>query len=135
MIDLVAALARVPLLSGIKKRELERLARSMQQRRFEAGTTAMVEGESGIGFFVIVDGQASVTVGDEEVRRLGPGDFFGEMALVTGAVRSATVKAESDLDCLGLTAWTFRPWAREHPDVLWAMLETVVRRLAEAEAR
>jgi CRP-like cAMP-binding protein len=135
MIDPVVALARVPLLSGIKKRELGRLASSMQERRFPAGSTAMVEGESGIGFFLIVEGEASVTVGDQEVRRLGPGDFFGEMALVTGDARSATVTAESDLDCLGLTAWTFRPWAREHPDVLWSMLETVVRRLAEAEAR
>ncbi len=65
----------------------------MPERRFSAGSTAVVEGESGIGFFVIVEGQATVTAGGAGARPLGPRDFFGEMSLVTGDARSATVTA------------------------------------------
>ncbi len=68
----------------------------MPERRFSAGSTAVVEGESGIGFFVIVEGQATVTAGGAGARPLGPRDFFGEMSLVTGDARSATVTAPAE---------------------------------------
>jgi hypothetical protein len=82
--------------SGVDQRELRRLAGSMPERRFSAGSTAVVEGESGIGFFVIVEGQATVTAGGAGARPLGPRDFFGEMSLVTGDARSATVTAPAE---------------------------------------
>jgi len=63
----------------------------MSPRHFDAGATAVVEGKSGVGFFTILEGTAIVTVGDEEVRRLGPGDYFGERGLLDNAPRNATV--------------------------------------------
>ena len=127
------ALKRVPLLEGLKPRDLKRLAENMIPRHFEAGETAVVQGKSGIGFFIILEGTAVVDVGGDHVGRLGPGDYFGEMALIDGGARSATVTAESELECLVMTAWIFRPWAKERPDVTWAMLVTSIKRLREAE--
>ena len=91
----------------------------------------MTEGEGGVGFFVIAKGHAKVTVGGELRRTLGPGDHFGEIALIDGQARTATVTAEEELHCLGMTAWEFRPFVREHPDIAWALLETLVARMRE----
>jgi CRP/FNR family transcriptional regulator, cyclic AMP receptor protein len=135
VLEPLEALKRVPLLTGLKSRDLKRLVEDMKPRHFEAGETAVVQGKSGIGFFLILEGTAAVDVGGDEVRRLGPGDYFGEMALIDEGARTATVTAESELDCLGMTAWNFRPWAKERPDVTWAMLETSIKRLREAELR
>ena len=135
MVEPVAALERVPLLAGVKPRDLKRLARQMSPQHFHAGATAVVEGRTGVGFFIILEGTATVSVGDDDVRRLGPGDYFGEMALIDEHVRSATVTANDELECLAITAWSFIPWAKQHPEVAWPMLETVVARLREAEGR
>ncbi len=89
----------------------------------------MSEGASGAAFFVITDGQASVMVHGEERARLGPGDHFGEIALLDEGVRSATVIAETDLRCYGLTPWEFRPFVEEHPRVAWKLLQALARRL------
>ena len=122
-------LQRVPLFSKIKRKELERLAKAMQDRTFAAGSTAMVEGEGGVGFFIVLEGTASVTVGGREVNKLGPGDWFGEMALLsTEGKRTATVTADSELRCAGMTAWVFKPFLEDHPDVAWQVLETMAQR-------
>ena len=124
-------LQKVPLFSGMKRREIERLAKAMQDRTFAAGSTATVEGEGGVGFFIVLDGTASVTVGGQEVNRLGPGDWFGEMALMSASgKRTATVTAETDLHCAGMTSWEFRPFLASHPDAAWQVLETMARRAA-----
>ena len=127
----VDVLARVPIFSGLKRREIERLAAAMQDRTFAAGSTATVEGEGGVGFFVVLDGTATVTVGGREVNKLGAGDWFGEMALLsTGGKRTATVTADSDLRCAGMTAWEFKPFLANHPDAAWQVLETMAQRSA-----
>jgi CRP/FNR family transcriptional regulator len=133
-VDAVEALARVPLLSGLQRRELERLAREFRERTFPEGAIVTSEGEPGIGFFVIVDGSAEVSVGGELRGSLGPGDSFGEMALIDEGPRSATIVAATDLRCLALSAWDFKPFVEEHPSVAWALLQTLARRLREAEA-
>ncbi len=130
----VEALARVPLLASFGRRELERLAQEFKKRTFPQGSVVTREGEAGVGFFVIVDGEATVTVGDEEKGRLGPGDYFGEIALIDEGVRTATITADTDLHCYGLTPWEFRPFVEEHPQVAWALLQTLARRLRGAEA-
>jgi CRP-like cAMP-binding protein len=135
VVEPLAALERVPLLAGLKPRDLKRLAADMSRRSFKAGESAVVEGKSGVGFFLILEGTAAVSVGGEEVERLGPGDHFGEMALIDGGTRSATVTAVDELDCLTMTAWSFRPWAKANPEVAWAMLETLVARLRGAQGR
>jgi CRP/FNR family cyclic AMP-dependent transcriptional regulator len=127
-------LARVPLFSGIKPKELKKLGKRMTERTFNEGDEITREGESGIGFFVIEDGNATVSVGGNIVRTLGPGEHFGEVALIDSGPRSATIIAGTDLRCRGMSAWEFRPFVEEHPEVAWALLETLVGRLRAAES-
>ena len=75
-----------------------------------------------------------MSLSGEIVRTLGPGDHFGEIALLDDGPRSATVTASTDLRCRGMAAWEFRPFVQEHPEVAWTMLETLAARLREAEA-
>jgi CRP-like cAMP-binding protein len=130
----VDALRNVPLFAGLPDDDLERLARQMKERRFSEGSAVTTEGAGGAGFFVIIDGNATVMVGHEERAQLGPGDHFGEIALIDEGMRSASITADTDLLCYGMTAWEFRPFVEEHPQVAWAMLQTLARRLREAQA-
>jgi CRP/FNR family transcriptional regulator, cyclic AMP receptor protein len=127
-------LSRVPLFSGVKDKDLKKLGKRMQERSFEEGEVITTQGESGLGFFVIEDGNASVSRDEQVVRNLGPGDFFGEVALIDEGPRSATVVATTNLRCRGMTAWEFKPFVEEHPDVAWSLLQTLVGRLREAES-
>jgi CRP-like cAMP-binding protein len=133
MADVEQTLAQVPLFAGVKPKDLKRLEKRMQERSFNEGDEIITQGESGIGFFVIEHGNATVTVGGNIVRTLGPGEHFGEVALIDSGPRSATVVATTDLRCRGMSAWEFKPFVEEHPDVAWALLETLVGRLREAE--
>ena len=83
---------------------------------------------------MIADGNATVSVGGETRATLGPGDYFGEIALIDEGVRSATITAETDLRCYGLTPWEFRPLVEEHPELAWSLLQTLARRLRAAQA-
>ena len=119
----------------LSKRDLTRLASNAHERTFPAGTVITEQEQTGVTFGVIVDGQAMVTVHGKPARTLGPGDYFGEMALIDHSFRSATITAETELRCLLFTAWVFRPFAMEHPETAWALLEMMVQRVREAEAR
>ena len=134
MADLAESLSQVPLFSGIRKKDLKTLAKRMSERTFPEGKTIAAEGEEGVGFFVIEDGNATVSLRGEVVRTLRPGDHFGEIALIDKGPRSATVIATTDLRCYGMTAWEFRPFVQAHPEVAWPLLETLVSRLREAES-
>jgi len=133
MAEVEETLARVPMFSGVKSKELKKLGKRMSERSFNEGDEITREGESGIGFFVIEHGNATVSVAGDIVRTLGPGDHFGEIALIDSGPRSATIVASTDLRCRGMSAWEFRPFVEEHPEVAWALLETLVRRLREAQ--
>jgi CRP/FNR family transcriptional regulator, cyclic AMP receptor protein len=128
-------LARVPLFSMLSKKDLANLARNAHDRTFPAGTVLTEEQESGVTFGVIMEGRAAVSVRGRPARTLGPGDYFGEMALIDHSYRSATITAETDLHCLMFTAWVFRPFALEHPETAWALLEMMVQRVRDAESR
>jgi len=128
-------LAKVPLFSMLSKKELTRLANNAHDRTFPAGTVITEQEQTGVTFGVIVDGRAAVSVHGRPARTLGPGDYFGEMALIDHSYRSATITAETELRCLMFTAWVFRPFAIEHPETAWALLEMMVQRVREAEAR
>ena len=125
----VELLQRVPLFSDLDRRELESVAESMKQRTFGAGETVAQEGEGGVGFFVIEDGEAKVTVGGQERRRLGPGDYFGEIALISEGARTATVTAESELRTYGMTFWDFRPLVESNASIAWKLLQSVAKQL------
>jgi CRP/FNR family transcriptional regulator, cyclic AMP receptor protein len=118
-------LRRVPIFSDLDKKELERIAASMKSRTFNAGDTVTAEGQTGIGFFVINSGEAKVTVGGQERRRLGPGDYFGEVALLNESARTATITAETDLFCYGMTSWEFRPLVETHGSIAWKLLQAM----------
>src|SRR5689334_5757676 len=122
-------LGRVPLFSGVKPKDLKKLGKRMTERTFSEGDTIASEGETGLGFFVIEEGSATVSRGGETVATLGPGEYFGEIALIDSGPRSATVVAATELRCRGMTAWEFKPFVEEHPEVSWALLETLVARL------
>jgi CRP-like cAMP-binding protein len=125
-------LKRVPLFSGLSQRQLKRLARSFREREVKPGTHVVQEGaKGGTSFFVIVEGTATVSVGGNEVRQLGPGDHFGELALISERVRGATVTADEPMRCLAMGFWDFRRYAKENPDVTWKLLQYVVELLAE----
>jgi CRP/FNR family transcriptional regulator, cyclic AMP receptor protein len=128
------AIAQVPMFAQMPEKERKHLAGSFKERTFPAGKVISEVGQEGVGFFIIESGTASVVVGGKLRRKLGPGDFFGEMALIEDWVRTATVTADSDLHCYGLTAWDFRPMVQTHPDVAWALLVTMARRVREIEA-
>ena len=120
-------LQRVPLFQGLDKRELERVAASMKARTFNAGDTVTTEGSGGAGFFVIEDGEADVSVGGDKRGTLGPGDYFGEIALIAEGDRTATITARSDLRCYGLTSWEFRPLVETHSSIAWKLLQAMAR--------
>ncbi len=133
-VDGTDVLARTPLLAGLERGELEQLARSFRERTFPAGSAVTREGEAGVGFFVIVEGTANVSVGGEPRGTLGPGDSFGELALIDEGPRAATITATSDLRCMALSAWEFRPFVQEHPTVAWTLLRTLVRLVRDTGA-
>jgi CRP/FNR family transcriptional regulator, cyclic AMP receptor protein len=130
----VELLQRVPLFADFERGDLERLARSFKQRIFEAGSTVAGEGKTGAGFFVIESGEASVSVRGAERDKLGPGDYFGEIALIDDGARSATVTADSELRCYGLTSWEFRPLVEGNASIAWKLLETMAKRLRVAQS-
>ena len=129
-------LAQVPLFADLDKRELERLAKSFHDRTFKAGATIATAGTGGVGFFVIGEGEATVTVGGREVGKLKKGDYFGEVALIDEQhSRSATVTADTDLVTYGLTVWEFRPLVESSPSIAWKLLQSLAAKLREVEAR
>jgi CRP-like cAMP-binding protein len=129
-VDAVDLLKQVPLFSDLEDRELRQIANGMKQRTFSAGQEIAVEGQSGVGFFVIEEGTAKVTVGGNEVRMLGPGDYFGEVALITQGARTATVTADTDLKTYGMTFWEFRPMVEDTPTLAWKLLQSAVKTYA-----
>ena len=135
MADLVKSLKSVPLFASVRDKELGRLAKAMRESRFNEGEAITTEGRSGVGFFLIEDGNATVSLRGEIVRTLGPGDHFGEIALIDEGPRSATVTATTDLRCRGLAAWEFKSFVQEHPEVAWPLLQTLASRLRDAEER
>jgi CRP-like cAMP-binding protein len=124
-------LARVRLFACLTPRQLKRLAKTVKQREYRPGIEVVKEGTmSGVGFFILAEGEASVTVDGQEVARLGPGDHFGELALISESERTATVTAVTRLRCLVIAFWDFRRFAKDNPDVSWALLQHLARLLA-----
>ena len=128
-------LRKVPLFSGLEKRDLERIADSFKERKYSAGDTIASEGQGGAGFFVIGDGTAKVTVHDADRGQLGPGSYFGEIALLDEGARTATVTAETDMTCYAMTFWEFRPIVETDARIAWKLVQSLAHKLRESEAR
>ena len=128
--NVVDALARVPMLSSLDHRHLEKLAKDFSERTFPAGSVVVREGDDhGIGFFVVADGEAVASKGGAEIAKLGPGSHFGEVALISDRVRTATVTAVTDLHCYVMTMWDFRSFVQNDADVAWKLLEQLAHML------
>ena len=128
-------LSRVPLFSGLEKRDLERIAGSFRERRYRAGDVIASEGHGGAGFFVVGEGTAKVDVGGRQVATLSPGDYFGEIALIDEGARTASVTADTDMTCYAMTLWEFRPIVETDARIAWKLVQALARKLREADAR
>jgi voltage-gated potassium channel len=131
----IELLRRVPLFADLEQRDLQQIAQSLKERTFNAGDTIATEGEGAVGFFIIQDGRASVTVGGEPRGSLGSGDYFGEIALIAGSDRTASVTAETELKCLGMTFWEFRPLVESNGQIAWKLLQSLAKKLGGQPAR
>jgi CRP-like cAMP-binding protein len=128
------ALARVPLFSALSSRHLKKLADSMKEVRYMEGASIVRAGEEGDSFFILLEGEASVIdrTGNE-VNRLLPGDFFGEISLLDGGVRTATVHATTPVTVLELKRSQFQRMLRDEPDVAVRLLGHVASMLRRME--
>lgn len=127
------ALADVPLFSGLSKRHLRHIAKLMEEQSFDKGTKLAEEGRAGDSFHVMMEGEAKVTRGGRLINRLIPCDFFGEVALIDGGPRTATVTAETPVTTLALDRNEFRRMLEEDPSIVVKMLEELARRLRQNE--
>ena len=131
----IDVLQRVPLFSDLNPDELAQIALLFKERDFNQGTTIIQEGSGGAAFFVIEAGEAAVSIHGTPNSTLGPGDYFGEIALIDEGPRMATVTAASRLDCWGLTYWDFRPLVEANGVIGWKLLQRMAMMLRDARAR
>lgn len=124
-------LRKVPIFKTLPPKELEFVARSVKERIYEPGAVIVRQGDPGVGFFLIVEGIVEVTHDTHKIRDMGPGEFFGEMALMEERIRTATVTSKARTRCLQLVRWDFRALLKENPELAVRMLEVVVQRLRE----
>jgi CRP-like cAMP-binding protein len=130
----VEALRRIPFFEGLTAEDLERIARIGGRKTYAAGQAIVEKDQVGGGLFVILSGTASVETGGKR-HTLGPGSFFGEMALLAGKPRSATVTAAEPVEAMTLEAMYFRPFLIKNPSVAVTILEGVADRLREVQDR
>jgi CRP/FNR family transcriptional regulator, cyclic AMP receptor protein len=129
----LAVLEHVPLFEGLSKRQLRRILDSADEVRYMPGASIVKEGEPGDSFYVIIEGQAKVTRGKKTLSRLVPGDFFGEISLLDGGERSATVVSETPMVMLELKQRKFFKMLGDDPTVALKMMERLALRLREVE--
>ena len=130
----VHLLKSVPLFQNVPEKQLKAIADSFTERRFSVGQERTAEGGGAAGFFVIESGEAKVTIDGVERRTLGPGDHYGEIALIDGGLRTATITASADGTAYGLTSWQFRPLVETHAEIAWPLLEAMAKRTRELDS-
>ena len=129
----VELLRTVEIFASLSDRDLERLSRSFKQNTFHEGDVIAAEGQRGVGFFVIGEGTVDYSVRGEPVGSGGPGNYFGEVALIDDGPRTATVTAATDATAYGITSWEFRPLVEESAAIAWELLQMLAKRLRLAE--
>ena len=127
-------LKKVVLFSSLDDKEAKKIAPLFKERTYGAGEMMAEEGKHGVGFFVIESGTAKVTAHGQDRTTLGPGSYFGEVALIDDGARTATVTAESDVKAHVLVAWDFRPLVKDDPDLAWGLLRGVAGLLRASES-
>lgn len=127
-------LKRAKLFQGLPDAEVRSIEKEMKAVTHPKGHAIVVRGDGGVGFMVITDGTVSVKTVSGRVRKLGPGDAFGEMALLDHEGRSATITADTDVTLATIPEWNFKPFLKDHPEVAYRLLVTLSQRIRQAEA-
>ena len=127
--DPTETLRQVPLFSSLDKKELSMLAKLVKEQRYEPGTTIVRSGAGGHGLYVIKEGAVSVVQNGKTVASMGPGQFFGEISVLDGGLRTADVRAEEPTVCLALISWEVKPLLMENAGMTYKMLLEMVKRL------
>ena len=130
--ELIDAISGFGIFSDLKAPQLEAIIHIFDERMFAEGETILHQGLSGSGFYVIVEGEAVVTVDGTERARLARGDFFGEVSILLGVPSIADVVATRQLSCLVLAGSQVEPFMISHPKVMFRMLQAQARRLRTA---
>ncbi len=136
MTDRLTVLQRTPLFRGLSQRQLEQIAKRFVERAYAPGDKIITQGKGGEGFFIIIEGRAEAVREQAEdstqvlLNPLKPGDFFGELALLTDQVRKATIVATEPTRCLVLTQWDFLGLLREDADMAVAVLQELAARFS-----
>jgi CRP/FNR family transcriptional regulator, cyclic AMP receptor protein len=131
--ELIDRLRGVAIFRGLDEKELQRVVAVGKEVTFEPGTAIALQDQGAAGFHLILDGRVSVDVGGHERAKLGPGDYFGEMSLLDGLPRSATVRAVERTTTFALTSWQFLPLLDEYPSISRALLVELCGRLRRVE--
>jgi CRP-like cAMP-binding protein len=131
--EIIAALQASELFRDLPHKQLKRICGAGKVMSFQAGAEVVAEGEGAGRFFLILDGTAEVSARGGHRTELGAGDAVGEVALLDGGTRTATVRASSDLRTFSLASWNFRPFLDE-PEVMRAVIALLCRRLRSAQA-
>jgi CRP/FNR family transcriptional regulator, cyclic AMP receptor protein len=132
--DRLEQLRSVPLFAGLKDRELNYVLGRTREVDHTGGEI-VEEGTKGVGFHLILEGTATVLQHGEVRRTLGPGDYFGEISLIDGKPRSASIRPEGHVRTLSLAAWNFEPLLEKHPLLAHELLLGLCAHVREAEAR
>ena len=131
--EIVQALGQTDLFGGLSKKHLTSIASQARLVHHEPGKDITEQGGGAAGFHLIKEGKASVHVGSQERPDLGPGDYFGEISMIDGKPRSATVHAETEMTTISIPSWSFHPILDEEPDVANVLLKVMCARLRAAE--
>lgn len=129
---LLEKLHSVPLFSGLKDKELKSVLTSGKRRSYPEGHVIVGEGESGVGFYLILDGGVEVKRKGKAMAKLGSGNFFGEMSLLDSNPRSSDVVAVAPTTCLVLSSWEFQALVESHNEIAINLLKTLIHRLRES---
>jgi CRP-like cAMP-binding protein len=124
-------LRRVPLFRGLSNDELQQLSQLVKEQSYKAGAPIVEEGQTGLGLYVIRSGRASVTKQGRTINHIGPNDFFGEIAVLGGGPRTASVIADEDTVCYTLASWEIKPLLNRNAGLTYKMLVEVVNRLRD----
>jgi CRP-like cAMP-binding protein len=130
----VVQIKEAKLFQGLPESELRSLEKQMKIVKHPAGHEIVVKGENGVGFMIILDGAVTVSTVQGKSRKLGPGDSFGEMALLDHEGRSANIKADTDVSLATIPEWSFKPFLKEHPEVSYRLLQVLSQRVRQAES-
>lgn len=131
--DVAGVLAKVSIFSGLKRKQLEAIIEASKERSYAEGKIVAKAGDTGVAFFMVLDGKLEVRKREKVLARLGKGDFFGEMALLSNKPRIADVVAVTPTRCLVLSAWSFSALVKDDPAIALALMKVMAKRISENE--